>query len=64
MQNSLLMARHYPRVVPHTDWIKQIFNQSVTRISALVPQMSFRRETIGGIAKCQLFSKAIVTGVL
>ena len=32
-------------------------------ISALVSQMSFCRETVGGVAKCRLFSQAAVTNV-
>ena len=29
-------------------------------ISVLVSQTSFRRETVGGVAKCRLFSQALV----
>ena len=56
-----------------SDWLKQISHtaqpvRSTTKIwlvmhhqygvSALISQMSFHRETSGGIAKCQLFPQA------
>ena len=67
------MTRHYPDLDSASDWLKQIFHAArpirsfsqiwvVTRhqygISMLVSQTTFRGETKGGVAKCQLFSKA------
>ena len=67
------MTRHYPDLDSASDWLKQIshaarpirsFSQIwvVTRhqygLSALVSQTTFRGETKGGVAKCQLFSTA------
>ena len=53
-----------------SDWLKICFNQSealplsVTRhqygISTLVPQTSFGGKTSGSIAKCWLFSQAVI----
>ena len=65
------MMHHYPDLGSASDWLKQISHTAqpirgttqkwlVTchqyRISALVFQTSFRRETVGEIAKCWLFS--------
>ena len=70
-ENSILMMHHYPDLGSASDWLKQISHTAqpirgttqkwlVTchqyRISALVFQTSFRRETVGEIAKCWLFS--------
>ena len=70
--NSILMIHHYPDLGSASDWLKQISHTAqpirgttqkwlVTchqyRISALVFQTSFRRETVGEIAKCWLFSR-------
>ena len=67
------MTRHYPDLVSASDWLKQISralrpirntNQiwEVTRhqyrISALISEMSFRGEIVGGVAECWLFSQA------
>ena len=63
----------YPDLGSASDWLKQISHTAqpirgttqkwlVTchqyRISALVFQTSFRRETVGDIAKCWLFSRS------
>ena len=70
---SILMTRHYPDLVSASDWLKQISQAArpirsttqvwvVTRhqygISALVCRTSIRGETVGGVAKCRLFSQA------
>ena len=67
--------RHYPDLDSASDWMKQIFNQSklLTQIwevachqygvSALVSQTSFGGETSGSVAKCWLFSQAILAAV-
>jgi len=67
------MTRHYPDLGSASDWLKQISQaarriRSTTQIwvvthhqygiSALLSQTSIRRETVGGIAKCHLFSQA------
>ena len=72
-RNSILMTCHHPDPGRGHDWLKQIFIvarpiRSTTqisvvrryqyRISALVLQTSFPRETSGGVAKCRLFSQA------
>ena len=69
---SVLMTRHYPDLGSASDWscclwnlLQPIRNATqiwvVTRhqygISVLVSQTSFHRETVGGIAKCCLFSQ-------
>ena len=69
------MTLHYPDLGSTSDWLCRLWNLlqpirnttqmwAVTRhqygISVLVSQTSFRRETVGGIAKCRLFSQAIV----
>ena len=74
-RNSLLITLHYPDLGSASDWscrmgklIHPIRNTTqiwiVTRhqyaISVLVSQMSSCRETVGGIAKCHLFSQARV----
>ena len=71
-----LMTRHNPDLGSASDWLKQIFhvarpNRSTTQIwvvtrhqygiSTLVSQTSFRGEARGGVAKCRLFSQAILT---
>ena len=67
------MTRHYPDLGNASDWLKQISQAArpirsstqiwvVTRhqcgISALASQTSFCGETVGGVAKCRLFSQA------
>ena len=64
------MTHHYPDLGSTSDWLKQIFQpiRSTTQIwsvmhhqygiSVLVAQMSFRRETSGGVEKCRPFSQA------
>ena len=69
------MTRHYPNLDSASDWscrvgnlIQPIRSTSqiwvVTRhhygISALVSQTSFGGETSGSVAKCRLFSQAIL----
>ena len=69
------MTRTYPDLSSASDWLNQISHDArpirsitqiwvVTRhqygISALVSQTSFGGETSGSVAKCQLFSKAVV----
>ena len=69
------MTRHYPDLGSASDWLNQISHdarpiRSITQIwvvkrhqygiSALVSQMSFGAETSGSVAKCRLFSKAVV----
>ena len=69
------MTRHYEDLGSASDWLNQIFRAArpirsttqiwvVTRhqygISALVSQTSFGGETSGSVAKCRLFSQAIV----
>ena len=66
------MTCHYPCLGSTSDWLRQISHaarpiRSTTKIwvvtdhqygiSSLVSQTSFRRETGGGIVKCQLFSQ-------
>ena len=66
------MTRRYPDVDSASDWLNQIshvsrpirstnqiwvVNHHQDGISALVSQMSFGRETSGGVAKCRLFSQ-------
>ena len=78
-RNSILMTRHYPDLGSASDWSCRVGNliqpiRSTTQIwvvtrhqygiSALVFQTSFRGETIGGVAKCRLFSQAITRVVL
>ena len=70
------MTRHYPGLGSASDWLNQISHAArpirsttqiwvVTRhqygISALVSQTSFGGETSGSVAKCGLFSQAIMT---
>ena len=67
------MTRHYPDLGSASDWLKQISHAArpyqkhypdlgVTHhqygISVIVSRTSFVRETIGGVAKCRLFSQA------
>ena len=74
-RNSILVTRRYPDLGSASDWLKQISHAArpirsstqiwvVTRhqygISALVSQTSFQGETVGGVAKCRLFSQATV----
>ena len=69
------MTRHYPDLGSASDWLNQISHVArpirsttqiwvVTRhqygISALVSRMSFGGETSGSVAKCWLFSQAIL----
>ena len=69
-RNSILMTCHYPDQSSAFDWLMQISYvarpiRSATQIwvltrhqygiSALVPQSSFRGETIGDVSKCRLF---------
>ena len=69
-RNSILIARHYQDLGTDSDWSCCVWNllqpiRSTTQIwvvrrhqygiSALVSQMSFRGETVGGVAKCRLF---------
>ena len=69
------MMCHYPDLGSPSDWLNQISHtarpiRSTTQIwvvthhqygmSALISQMSFGGETNGSIAKCQLFSQAII----
>ena len=65
------MMCHYPGLGRASDWSNQVFStaqpiRSTTqmwvvthRISALVSQRSFGRETGGSVSKCWLFSQAI-----
>ena len=60
------MTRHYPDLGSASDWLNQIFHgarpiRSTYKISALVSQTSFGRETSGSVAKCRLFSQAEAT---
>ena len=72
---SVLMTRHYPDLGSASDWSCRLWNllqpiRNTTQIwvvirhqygiSVLVSQTSFRRETVGGVAKCRLFSQARV----
>ena len=69
------MTRHYPDLGSASDWLNQISHAAapirsttqiwvVTRhqyeISVRVSQTSFGGETSGGVAKCRLFSQAVV----
>ena len=69
------MTCHYPDLGSASDWLCRVGNliqpiRSTTkirvvtrcqyRISALVSQTSFGRETSGSVAKCRLFSQARV----
>ena len=69
------MTRHYPDLGSSSDRLNQISHtarpiRSTTQIgvvrchqygiSVLISQMSFGGETNGNIAKCQLFSQAII----
>ena len=70
------MTRHYPYLGSASDWLNQISDAAgpirsttqiwaVTRhqygISALVSQTSYGGETSGSVAKCRVFSQAIMT---
>ena len=72
-RNSILMTCHYPDRGSASDWSCRVGNliqpiRSTTQIwvvtrhqygiSVLVSQPSFRGETVGGVAKCRLFSQA------
>ena len=74
-RNSILMTRHYSDLDSASDWwikFSTRHDQSealprswvVTRhqygISALVSQTSFGGETSGSVAKCRLFSQAMI----
>ena len=78
-KNSILMTCHYPDLGGASDWLTQTSHalwpfRNTTQIwvvtlhqygiSALVFQTSFRGETVGGVAKCRLFSQAINVLVL
>ena len=67
------MTHRYPDVGSASDWLNKIshvarpirstnqiwvVNHHQYGISAIVFQMSFGRETSGGVAKCRLFSQA------
>ena len=64
------MTQYYPDLGSTSDWLKIYFNQSealplsVTRhqygISTPVPQRSFGGKTSGSVAKCRLFSQAVI----
>ena len=69
------MTCHNPDLGSASDWLKEISqvarpSRSTSQIwvvmrhqygiSALVSQTSIRGETIGGVAKCRLFSQAIL----
>ena len=69
------MTRHYPNLDSASDWSCRVGNliqpiRSTTQIwvvtrhqygiSALVSRMSFGGETNGSVAKCWLFSQAIL----
>ena len=71
-RNSIMMTPSYPDLGSASDWLKEVPHALrpirstiqiwvVTRhqygISALVSQTSFRGETVGGVAKCRLFSQ-------
>ena len=73
------MTRHYPDLGSASDWLNQISHAArpirsttqiwvVTRhqygISVLVFQTSFGGETNGSVAKCRLFSQAIIISVI
>ena len=72
------MTRHYPNLDSASDWSCRVGNliqpiRSTTQIwvvtrhqygiSALVSRMSFGGETSGSVAKCWLFSQAILAAV-
>ena len=72
------MMCHYPDLGSPSDRLNQISHtarpiRSTTQIrvvrshqygiSVLISQMSFGGETNGSIAKCQLFSQAIIIGI-
>ena len=72
-RNSILMTCHQPFLGSASDRLCRVGNlfqpvRSTTQIwvmmhhqygvSALASQTSFRRETVGGAAKCRLFSQA------
>ena len=68
-RNSILMTYQYPDLVVLFDWLKQTFSQSNLiwavkghqyAISVLISQTSFFRETSRGVAKCWLFSQAVI----
>ena len=63
------MTYQYPDLVVLFDWLKQTFSQSDLiwavkghqyGISVLISQTSFFRETSCGMAKCWLFSQAVI----
>ena len=71
-RNSILITPSYPDLGSASDWLKEVSHALrpirstiqiwVVRrrqyaISALVSQTSFRGETVGGVAKCRLFSQ-------
>ena len=77
-RNSILMTCHYPDLGRASDWSFRVENslqpirsnnqvRVVTRhqngISALDSPTSFRGETSGCVAKCRLFSQAILDSV-
>ena len=72
---SILMTRHYPDLGSASDWLKRVGTsfqpiRSTTKIwvvmrhqygiSALVTQTSFCEGSSGDLAKCRLFSQAII----
>ena len=74
-RNTILMMLHYLDLASDSDWLCHVGNliqpiRSTTQIwvvtrhqygiSVLVSQTSFGRETSCSVAKCQLFSQAIV----
>jgi len=73
------MTRYYPDLGSAPDWLKQIslavrpirntkqiwvMKRHQYGISALVLQTSFRGENSRGVAKCRVFSQAIVVTLL
>ena len=54
-KGTLLQSiKHYP------DLGSDVFISHQYGISAVIPQMSLRRETSGGIMKCQLFDLRLI----
>ena len=64
-RHSILMTHHYQDLGSASDWPEISLNPNQKHypwngyeISVLVSQTSFRGETSGGVAKCQLISQA------
>ena len=78
-RNSVLMIGHYPDRGSASDWSCRVGNliqpiRSTTQIwvvthhqygiSVIVSQTSFGEETSGSVAKCLLFSQAMITSII